>query len=73
MKSNDIDLDISKLISSLSGEDNAMYFRCRGDETKDFCHVQGDLDDLAWALGNAMKQNEQLASFIQGANAYYLE
>ena len=73
MNANDIDLDISKMIEDLSEDDNVMYFRARSDESRDFCQVQGDLDELAYSLGQAMKHNGYLAAFIQGANAYYLD
>lgn len=70
---NDIDIDIGKLMEGIPDDHVAFYFRASDYDIKDFASARGDLEMMAEALANIMKQSEQLSDMIQAAVAYYLE
>jgi len=73
MNVNDIDLDVSALISKVPDDHVVFYFRASGDDSKDFCQVSGNQEDMAQALANIMDQSDWIADMIGGAFGYYMD
>jgi hypothetical protein len=62
MMPHDIDLDIHCLLEQIPEDHVAFYMRASAGNEKDFVYAgDPDLEDMAEALINIMKQSEQIA------------
>ena len=73
MRPHDIDLDIHCLLEQIPEDHVAFYMRASAGNEKDFVYAGGDLEDMAEALINIMKQSEQIANVILGAATKYFD